>query len=127
MKVTVKIVGQSSNGIRLENIWCFHWNLTIATKLINEIWSTQLLIWIGTLFLNMLSRTYNVLIKLEQVESSVRDTMGIVGCFFCLYIIIYFCHLTSSQVILIIILKNISNYFQFDMMRVDIYFRQTKV
>ena len=83
-------------------MWYLHWNLTKATEGINKIWSIQLLIWIGTLFMNILSRTYTVLITSTLDElSAIRDVMGIFGCFFCLYIVIYFCHLTSNQVILI--------------------------
>lgn len=93
-------ITKKRQAVELHDVWWLHSRLIISADEINSVYTTQLLFWITTMFLNALSRIYTL--TGEEMDLSffkIRETLSVTACIVNMFIITAMCHFTAAQVI----------------------------
>lgn len=99
VETKIKTVSGTWDGLKLQNVWLMHSNLSIAAEKINNCYSMQLLLWIFSCSMGVLTRLYTMMnYKENWAYITPRDTFCALGVFFNLILIIFSCHITSRRV-----------------------------
>ncbi|XP_044004004.1 uncharacterized protein LOC122849375 [Aphidius gifuensis] len=98
MEMKIQTLSGTWDGLKLQNVWLMHSNLSTAAEKINNCYSVQLLLWIMIFSLSVLTRLYTIMnYKENLMYVIVKDTICGLGVFLNLVLIIFSCHITSSQ------------------------------
>ncbi|XP_044004002.1 uncharacterized protein LOC122849374 [Aphidius gifuensis] len=98
MEMKIQTLSGTWDGLKLQNVWLMHSNLSTAAEKINNCYSVQLLLWIFSSSMSVLTRLYTMMNFKENFEYiTPRDTFCALGVFFNLILIIFSCHITSRR------------------------------
>ena len=93
--------GHRGRELQMQDVWWLDCSLGNAADTVNEVYSTQLLLWIATMWINALSRIYamnETLAGTDQVLLKLREGMLVTACIGNLMIITGVCHFTAFEV-----------------------------
>ncbi|KAF7994597.1 hypothetical protein HCN44_004069 [Aphidius gifuensis] len=81
-------------------VWSMHHYLFTAANEINKLYAVQFLLWIAVFFVDSLSRIYNLTTIIGNDDTVVmvaRDITITISFFVYVYVMTYFCYLTSNE------------------------------
>ncbi|KOC69083.1 hypothetical protein WH47_09640 [Habropoda laboriosa] len=91
------ISARSNGHYTLQQIWWLHCSLVNATEMINSVYAIQLLFWVLTMSINVLSRMYSLNVHKLSDYGNIRETMLVIACIWNLLLITNICHTTAYQ------------------------------
>ncbi|CAK9830319.1 hypothetical protein ANTRET_LOCUS7508 [Anthophora retusa] len=88
---------RSNEHFTLQQIWWLHCSLVNATETINSVYAVQLLLWVLTMSINVLSRIYTLNVHKLSDYGKIRELMMVISCIWNLLLITNICHTTAYQ------------------------------